>query len=77
VTDALAGAYLVSFATTGDPNGAGRPTWPRHQPVQDKTVDASASAARTTPSTPRPSLWLAALDEAGAPVEAAEAKSPK
>jgi para-nitrobenzyl esterase len=35
----LASAYLVSFAKTGDPNGANRPQWPRHDPAVDKLID--------------------------------------
>ena len=35
----LTSAYLVSFAKTGDPNGANRPQWPRHDPAVDKLID--------------------------------------
>ena len=35
----LASAYWVSFARTGDPNGATRPQWPRHDPAVDKLID--------------------------------------
>jgi para-nitrobenzyl esterase len=35
----LTSAYLVSFARTGDPNGNGRPQWPRHDPAVDKLID--------------------------------------
>jgi para-nitrobenzyl esterase len=35
----LAQGYWVNFAKTGDPNGAGLPTWPRHDPAKDLIFD--------------------------------------
>jgi len=35
----LAQGYWVNFAKTGDPNGAGLPTWPRHDPSKDLIFD--------------------------------------
>jgi para-nitrobenzyl esterase len=45
VTDAdkemakLASAYWISFAKSADPNGEGRPKWPRHDPAKDQVID--------------------------------------
>ena len=42
----LASAYWVAFAKTGDPNGGGRPAWPRYEPAGDQILDFANDGAR-------------------------------
>jgi para-nitrobenzyl esterase len=41
MADAIS-TYLVHFAKTGDPNGAGLPTWPRYSRSNDAIMDFAA-----------------------------------
>ena len=55
----LASAYWVSFAKTGDPNGGGRPAWPRHDPAVDRMLHFTNSVViiGTGPLKPRLDPW--------------------
>jgi len=41
----LAQSYWVNFARTGNPNGAGLPEWPRHDPAKDVIFDFHADGS--------------------------------
>ncbi len=47
----FATAYWVNFARTGDPNGAGLPSWPRYATASDQLLDFTNSGpvAKTSP----------------------------
>jgi para-nitrobenzyl esterase len=55
----LTSAYWVSFAKTGDPNGGGRPTWPRHAPTVDRVLQFrnDTVSAGLDPLKARLDLW--------------------
>lgn len=50
--------YWVAFARTGDPNGAGRPTWPAYNAASDTILDFSSSGAPIA----APDPWRTRLD---------------
>jgi para-nitrobenzyl esterase len=52
-----ANAYWVAFAKNGDPNGPGRPNWPRYDAAQDALLNF---AERGPVAEPDP--WKARLD---------------
>ncbi len=55
----LASAYWVQFALTGDPNGGGRPQWPRYDPTVDRLLHFTNSGVivGTDPLKLRLDLW--------------------
>ena len=55
-------AYLVYFARTGDPNGAGLPEWPRYSRAKDEIVDFAESGKAVAQKDP----WGAEIDAAPA-----------
>jgi para-nitrobenzyl esterase len=56
---AVASAYWAQFGKTGDPNGAGRPTWPRYDPSVDRLIHFTNSGVivGTDPLKARLDLW--------------------
>jgi para-nitrobenzyl esterase len=53
-------AYLVNFAKTGDPNGAGLPVWQRYDRAKDEIMDFAANGVAVSGKDP----WGAKLDAA-------------
>jgi para-nitrobenzyl esterase len=55
----LASAYWVGFARAGNPNGAERPAWPKHDPALDRLLHFTNSGVivGTDPLKERLDLW--------------------
>jgi para-nitrobenzyl esterase len=49
----MAQSYWVNFAKTGDPNGAGLPTWPRHVAGKDQIFDVGSDGTAGAGPDPR------------------------
>jgi para-nitrobenzyl esterase len=63
---ATTSAYWVAFAKTGDPNGGGRPQWPRHDAKSDRIIDFAnrGVVVRPDPLRARLDLWQRVWQEA-------------
>ena len=62
----IASGYWVQFGINGDPNGGGRPVWPRHDPVVDRLLHFTNSGVvvGTDPLKSRLDLWQRKWDSA-------------
>jgi para-nitrobenzyl esterase len=63
----MASAYFVAFAQTGDPNGGGRPEWPRHNPALDRVINFTNTGVVVGPDPvkARLDLWQKFWDPGG------------
>lgn len=60
-------AYWVAFAKTGDPNGRGRPLWPRYGP-DDRLIDFTNDGPKAEPTPDAAALdFLARTQDAASP----------
>ena len=62
-------AYIVNFAKTGNPNGAGLPAWPKYDPASDSLMDFSAAGKAEPGKDP----WGAEIDQGARRLAAAKA----
>jgi para-nitrobenzyl esterase len=62
----IASGYWVQFGLNGDPNGGGRPVWPRHDPAVDRLLHFTNSGVvvGTDPLKSRLDLWQRKWDTA-------------
>jgi len=60
----LTSAYWAQFGKAGDPNGEGRPEWPRYDPAVDRIIHFTNSGVivGTDPLKPRLDLWESVWD---------------
>jgi para-nitrobenzyl esterase len=64
---AQASAYWVNFAKGADPNGAGLPAWPRHDPAVDRVLNFTNDGVVIGPDPykSRLDLWQAVREQGG------------
>ncbi len=67
VMAATASGYWVDFAKTGNPNGGGRPEWPKHDPSVDRVINFTNDGVVVGPDPlkARLDLWAKVLDAGG------------
>jgi para-nitrobenzyl esterase len=59
--------YWTTFGLTGDPNGGGRPAWPRHDPAVDRVLNFTNDGVTVGPDPLRArlDLWQAVWEQGG------------